>query len=485
MQASDQVYDVIIVGAGLSGIGMACHLKRDCPEKTYAILERRQDMGGTWDLFKYPGIRSDSDMSTMGYEFKPWTEPAYLADGPSIKAYIKETAQEHDVPSHIHYGLKAMKSEWSSEEKLWTVTTLNEATGETQQWKAKFTVGCTGYYNYDQGYRPDFAGEADFKGQIIHPQQWPEDLDYADKHVVIIGSGATAVTLVPAMADEAASVTMLQRSPTYVVSVPSVDPAHSFLSSFLSEERVYKMSRARNIFIQRALYWASKKFPNLVKGILLKLARKQLKDKVDMKHFTPHYNPWDQRLCAVPNGDLFKALRSDKAQIVTDHIDKFTENGILLKSGQELKADIIVTATGLKIQMLGGGQVFVDGKQVNPSELMAYKGVLVQDMPNAAVIFGYSNSSWTLKADLAQNYICRVLKYMDEKGYKMAVPIDDEGCITEHSVFGELSSGYIARAKDEIIKQGSKAPWKVDHNVYKDRDILLEQPVAEEHLKFS
>lgn len=480
-----KIHDVIIVGAGLSGIGMASHLAMQCPNKDYVILERRKAIGGTWDLFKYPGIRSDSDMSTMGYNFKPWTEPAYLADGGSIKAYIEETAKEYNVTDKIQYGVKAITSDWSSEEKLWTVTTINEDTQEQQTWTSRFIVGCTGYYNYDQGFRPEFPEEQSFEGQIIHPQHWPEDLDYSDKKVVVIGSGATAVTLIPAMADKTEHITMLQRSPTYVASVPSVDPAHNFLSKFLSAKTVYKFSRSRNIFIQRALYWASKRYPQAIKKLLLGMAKKQLKGKVDMAHFTPKYNPWDERLCAVPNGDLFTSLRSGKASVVTDHIEKFTPKGILLQSGKELEADIIVSATGLNIQMLGGGEIKVDGKALFTGDLMSYKGVMIEGVPNAAVIFGYSNSSWTLKSDLAQTYICRLMKFMDEHGHQQAVPIDEENCITEHSVFGELTSGYINRAIDRMIKQGSKYPWKVDHNVYKDRKILGEAPIDEPELKFS
>ncbi|MED5239999.1 MAG: NAD(P)/FAD-dependent oxidoreductase [Pseudomonadota bacterium] len=481
---SNNHFDVLIVGAGLSGIDAAVHLTRKCPNHTYAILERRERIGGTWDLFKYPGIRSDSDMSTLGYGFKPWNRAKVLADGASIREYVEEAANEHGVTRHIRFGKKVIKADWSSADKCWNVETTDEKTGKKDSYTANFLFSCTGYYNYDQGYRPDFPGEENFKGQIIHPQHWPEDLQYAGKKVVVIGSGATAVTLVPAMAAKGANVTMLQRSPTYVATVPEVDQISVGLRRFLPNTAVYRMARARNIGIQRLVFKLAQQRPKLVRRALLAAARRQLGDDFDMTHFRPSYNPWEERLCAVPNGDLFKSLREGKSQVVTDHIDHFTENGILLKSGKELEADIIITATGLNIQMLGGIQGTVDGKPVHPSETMVYKGSMLKDIPNMAMIFGYTNSSWTLKADLVCEYVCRVLNHMDKTGAQVVIPRDKEGCQSEENFLG-MQSGYIQRANNELPRQGSRAPWQVVQNYFYDLPRLRFGSVEDDVLEFS
>lgn len=462
--------DIVIVGAGLSGIGMACHLQQKNPNKTYCILERRADLGGTWDLFRYPGIRSDSDMCTFGYNFRPWTENDVLADGEQIKSYIEKTADEYDVRDKIRFGCKVTATKWSSKTQQWTIHFVDEKTGKPSAITARFVVACTGYYNYDKGYTPDFKGMDDFQGELIHPQFWPEDLDYTNKKVVVIGSGATAVTLVPAMADKTAKITMLQRSPSYIYSVPSKDVMAEKLRDKLSDLNVYRVARARNITMQRAVYEICRKYPKTMAKLMIKNVSKQV-GHVDIKHFTPSYNPWDQRICAVPDGDLFKVIKAGKADVVTDHIDCFTKTGIQLKSGKHLDADIIITATGLSLQMGGGSDFYIDEKPVNLNDKMTYKGVLVEDLPNASVIFGYTNGSWTLKADVAAEYVCRLLSYMDKKDYAVVQPhSDDEG--TNVTVFGEMTSGYVKRAQKVLPKQGKKLPWRVTHNYAIDMPML-------------
>lgn len=463
-----QNFDVLIIGAGLSGIGMACHMKRNCPQKSYAIIERRQAIGGTWDLFKYPGLRSDSDMYTFGYNFRPWKGSKVLADGASIKNYVEETAKEYDVPKNIHFGLKVLTSEWSTEKQQWTLTVEKEETGETLEYTANFVVSATGYYNYDEGYKPDYPGEEKYQGQMIHPQHWPEDLDYSGKKVVVIGSGATAVTIVPAMAGKAGHITMLQRSPTYMIPVPMIDPITQQMQRFLPDMLTYRITRTRNITALRVLYQASRRSPKVVRRFLLGVVRKQVGKSVDMKHFTPSYNPWDERLCAVSDGDLFTALKKGQASMETDHIDTFTKKGILLKSGKELEADIVISATGLNIQMMGGVDTFVDGKKIEVKDILIYKNVLASGLPNAGVIFGYTNLPWTLKADIAAEYICRVLNHMDKKGYTQMEPKDLEGCKTDETAMGALQSGYIMRAADKLPRQGSKAPWTLTQDYISD-----------------
>ncbi|MFO1391756.1 MAG: NAD(P)/FAD-dependent oxidoreductase [Agitococcus sp.] len=476
-------FDVLIVGAGLSGIGAACHLKRECPNKTFVILEGRDAIGGTWDLFRYPGIRSDSDMFTLGYNFKPWTNPKSIADGPSIRAYIHEAAREYDVNRHIRFGHKVLKASWSTPKATWTIEATNKA-GEPITIEANFVISCTGYYNYEAGYTPEFKGRERFKGQIIHPQFWPENLDYSNKKVVIIGSGATAVTLLPSMTDKAAHVTMLQRSPSYVISVPQEDIVSNKLRKFLPEKIVYHMARVRNVGLSFGLYRYSRAKPEVMRRFLLSQVRRQLGQDFDMSHFSPQYNPWDERLCAVPNGDLFKALRSGKGSVVTDHIDTFTEEGILLKSGKTLEADIIITATGLDIKLLGGVQLEKDGQPFDVTQKMIYKGAMLEDLPNSAMVFGYTNSSWTLKADIISEYVCNVLKHMDKTGKKYCVPINRDMNV-EKTPFLDMHSGYIQRAASKIPRQGSKSPWRVYQNYPLDLALSRVNKLNDGVIKFA
>lgn len=477
-------YDVLIIGAGLSGVGMACQLSRECPDKRVTILERRESLGGTWDLFRYPGIRSDSDMFTFGFGFRPWRSLKVLADGPSIRQYIGDTAREFGVDKKIQYGLKVQRADWSSARRHWTITALHEASGQVREVTARFVVMGTGYYNYDGGYLPDFPGIDQFKGTRIHPQFWPENLDYTGKRVVVIGSGATAVTLVPSMADKAAHVTMLQRSPSYVFSLPNYDKITEVLQKFLPEKWTHRITRLRNIKFYRWSYKAAQRWPKAMRKLLQGQVAKQLGADFDMKHFTPSYNPWDERLCAVPDGDLFKVLRSGKASVVTDRIDTFTPTGIRLASGKELPADIVVTATGLQLQTFGGMEVRVDGQVQRVEEKKMYKAVLLEDLPNMAAIVGYTNLSWTMKADLASAYVCRLIKHLDQKGLDVATPVDREHCTLDESIFGSLRSGYVQRGKQKIMRQGSKAPWVVAHNLELDRPMLLDEPIDDGVLQF-
>ena len=480
---SNNHFDVLIIGAGLSGVGAACHLSRQSPDRSFALIERRKRIGGTWDLFRYPGIRSDSDMYTLGYNFRPWTEPKVLADGPSIREYIADTAAEYNIDDKIYFERRMVDADFSTRDGQWTVRVENEGSGESEIFTCQFLLCCTGYYNYDAGYTPDFPGADQFKGRLVHPQQWPEDLDYSGKKVVVIGSGATAVTLVPAMAKDAEHVTMLQRSPTYIATVPERDELSVKLRRFLPEMVVYRMARARNIGLQRLVYRLSKQRPGLVRRALLAAARRQLGDDIDMKHFRPSYNPWDERLCAVPNGDLFKVLRRGEASIVTDHIDTFTENGIRLKSGEELDADIVITATGLDLQLLGGAELSVDGETREPRDVLVYKGVMLRDVPNMAMVFGYTNASWTLKADIAAEYVCRLLNYMSRKGLQQVTPKDHDGSDTDKT-FLDLQSGYVQRAAHRLPRQGDKAPWKVLSNYLYDLPRLRYGRLNDDALEF-
>lgn len=479
-----QHFDVLIVGAGLSGIGAACHLTRECPDKTFALIERREDIGGTWDLFRYPGIRSDSDMYTFGYNFRPWTEPKVLADGASIKSYVGETAREYGIDEHIRYGRRVTRAAWSGDAGVWTVTVRREDTGRTERYTCDFLLGCTGYYDYDAGYKPDFPGESEFQGPVIHPQHWPEDLDYAGKKVVVIGSGATAVTLVPAMADQAAHVTMLQRTPTFIASLPALDKLSMKLRTVLPEMAVYRLARGRNIVLQRTMYKAAQRWPRVMRRMLEKGVRRWLGSEY-VPHFSPDYNPWDQRLCVVPDGDLFKTVRDGRASVVTDRIETFTENGILLQSGDEIEADIIISATGLELQMLGGVEIEVDGEPVALNERLTYKGVLLEGVPNAAMIVGYINASWTLKADIASEYVCRLLNHMDKRGYAQVVAEDHEGCKTDATIMDALDAGYVRRAADRLPRQGSKGPWRLAHDYLRDRPVLRRGPIEDGCLHFS
>lgn len=471
--------DVLIIGAGLSGIGTACHIARDCPEKTIAILERRKTLGGTWDLFRYPGIRSDSDMASFGYEFKPWMSRKVLADGPSIRQYVIDTAKEFNLFDKIRFGLKTLRADWSSTEALWTVTACDESTGNQETFTCRFLVSCTGYFNHDTGYRPRFPGEDNFRGQIVHPQHWPESLDYQGKKVVIIGSGATAITLVPAMAGTAAHVTMLQRSPSYIFALPNTDLISEWLGKVLPQRWVYLLARKRNILIQRALYLACRRWPQTMRRFLLDQTRRRIGPNVDMRHFTPSYMPWDERLCAAPDGDLFTCLRQGSASVETDHIHEFTEHGIRLQSGKLLEADLIVTATGLNIQMLGGMELSVDGESRPLQEHMVYKGLLIENLPNLAWVFGYTNAPWTLKSDLAGRYLCRLFKHMDSHGQTVATPVSTPGSALDSSIVDALQSGYVQRAKDLLPRQGLGHPWQVTMHYGKDKRTLLEEPVTD------
>jgi monooxygenase len=477
--------DVLIVGAGVSGVGAACHLTRNCPGKSYLILERRQRMGGTWDLFRYPGVRSDSDMFTFGYNFRPWNATKVLADGTSIREYVEETAAEYGVDEHIRFGMRVLKGSWSTETGRWTVEVRDEATKRRKKFTANFLIACSGYYNYDQAYRPDFPGEDDFAGTVVHPQFWPEDLDYKGKRVVIIGSGATAITLLPAMAPDTAHITMLQRSPSYILTLPAEDKISQQLRRVLPDSTVFRMARRRNIMLQRGLYQLSRSRPDMVRRMMIKLAERQLKGKADIANFTPRYMPWDQRLCVVPNGDLFRAIRSGKADIVTDRIERFTSTGIKLESGAELEADIIITATGLEVQMLGGAEVEVDGEPLDLSSRVTYKGVMLEQVPNAVLVFGYTNASWTLKADLASEYACRLLNHMDRHGYRQVVATASEDDRGEGSVLDALNSGYVLRAEGKLPRQGTHGPWLVRQDYLRDVPILRFGSIDDGLLRFS
>ncbi|TXH04078.1 MAG: NAD(P)/FAD-dependent oxidoreductase [Nevskiaceae bacterium] len=480
----DQIFDVLIIGAGISGIGTACHLARECPDKKVGIIERRERIGGTWDLFRYPGIRSDTDMISFCYKFRLWDQLKVMADGPALRQYINDTAREFGVDKKVQFGLKTTAMDWSSQDQCWTVSTTQESTGEVKTFRAKFLVCATGYYNYDQGYLPTFPGQDLFKGLRIHPQHWPENLDYSGKRVVVIGSGATAVTVVPAMTDKAAHVTMLQRSPSYIFSLPNHDKVTAVLQKILPKDWAYRLARKRNILVQRAIYLASRRWPEKVRAWLLNSVRKQLGPNADMSHFTPRYMPWDERLCASPDGDLFAAIRAGKASVVTDHIETFNETGIRLKSGKQLDADIIVTATGLQIQLLGGAELLVDHQPRPISRSMTYKGVLIQDVPNLAWIFGYTNAPWTLKADLSSGYICRLLKEMDARGMRVVTPRAPAGEMETDNILGSLGSGYVQRGQALLPRQGRGLPWRVLHHYGKDIQMMANEPVDDGSLEF-
>jgi cation diffusion facilitator CzcD-associated flavoprotein CzcO len=476
--------DVLIIGAGLSGIGAACHLLKHCPNKRFAILEARQALGGTWDLFRYPGIRSDSDMFTLGYNFKPWSNPQAIADGPSIRRYIEETARENGIDDKIRYRHRVLKADWCSETARWSLQVQRFDEAEPFMLSCRHLLMCTGYYRYDAGYTPDFLGREQFKGELIHPQLWPRDFDYAGKRVLVIGSGATAVTLVPALTDKARHVTMLQRSPTYVVSLPQQDPLANFLRCFLPQTLVYRLARTRNVAFQLGFYKLSRAFPNLLRKVLLGLAKRQLGQNFDMRHFSPRYKPWDERLCVVPDGDLFEVLRQGKASIVTDQIDSFTETGIRLTSGQTLEADVIITATGLDLLLFGGMQLAVDGKPFDAAKSMGYRGIMLRDLPNAAVVLGYTNASWTLKADLSSEYFCRLINHMDAIGMRQCTPRNTKGEVKEVP-FLNLDSGYIQRVAHTLPSQGDRAPWKLYQNYLLDLALLRYGKVEDGYLEFT
>ncbi len=501
-------FDVLIIGAGLSGIGAAARLRMGCPDKTFAILEGREASGGTWDLFRYPGVRSDSDMYTLGYRFRPWTDPKAIADGPAILKYIRDTAAEYDLEKEIRYSHRVSRAEWSSDDARWTIEAETRPLGseparcesdrsperrggaekeenkrESVRLTCNFLYLCTGYYDYEAGYTPEWPGFDNYKGIIIHPQKWPQNLGYAGKRVVVIGSGATAVTLVPAMAETAEHVTMLQRSPTYVVSRPSVDKIANTLRSVLPDKAAYTISRWKNVLLGIFFYTLSRKRPSAMKRLLAKGVKKELGDEAANKHFSPSYNPWDQRICLVPDADLFKAIRDGRASIVTDEIDSFSQTGIHLKSGEKLEADIIVTATGLVLKIMSGLTLVVDGETVDLSKKFAYKGMMYNDVPNLAQAFGYTNASWTLKCDLTSEYVCRLLKYMDAKGWKQCSPQIGDDSIKPEPVL-DFNSGYVLRALDSLPSQGSKPPWRLYQNYVRDLSMLRYGRVDDGTMKF-
>ncbi len=484
---TQKYFDVIIVGAGLSGVGAAYHLQQRCPNKTFTILEARNTIGGTWDLFRYPGIRSDSDMHTLGYSFKPWREAKSIADGPSILRYINETAEENNIDERIVYNSKVISANWSSSKRQWTLSVFDSDQQEAVEYCCNFLQLSSGYYNYDAGYTPNYSGLEDFKGSFIHPQKWPNDLNYENKKMIVIGSGATAMTLVPSLVKKACHVTMLQRSPTYVVSRPDCDVIANFLRKILPEKLAYKITRWKNISFQQYVYRRSRENPEKAKQMILKKIRQELGEAYDVKKdFTPDYNPWDQRLCLVPNADLFESIRSGKADIVTNKIKRFVEKGIELQDGEVLEADIIVSATGLDMVVLGGADFFIDGKRVDFSKTVTYKGMMFSGVPNLMSTFGYINASWTLRADLNSQYLCRLLQYMKENNFLVCVPQlnDEEKQMGLRQWIDNFSPGYFQRVMDVLPKQGSHEPWLNTQNYSADKKLLLKNRIDDGVVKF-
>jgi cation diffusion facilitator CzcD-associated flavoprotein CzcO len=477
--------DVLVVGAGVSGIGAGVHLQRDCPNKSFAILETRDCLGGTWDLFRYPGIRSDSDMYTFGYSFKPWTDLRFIADGASILDYVREAAREHGVDRHIRYRHRARKASWSSTDARWTIEVEREPGEEPVQFTCNFLYMCAGYYDYSAGYTPDFAGVELFTGRIVHPQQWTDEIAFESKRVVVIGSGATAVTLIPELAERAAHVTMLQRSPTYMLSWPSKDRVARALRRVLPLRIASAISRWQYLLIITVFFQLSRRWPAMMKRWLIGRVRRELGPDYDVEaHFTPSYKPWDQRVCLVPDGNLFRTIRAGTTSVVTDRISHFTEKGIALESGDELEADLIVTATGLKLRMIGGMEIDVDGVRTEIAKSLQYKGFMFSGIPNLASCFGYTNASWTLKADLVSAYLCRLLRHMDAKGVRQCTPrLDDNEAATEP--FVDFSSGYITRAADKFARQGSRWPWKLQQNYALDIALLRFGRIDDGTMQFS
>ncbi len=465
-------FDVLVIGAGISGIGAAYRLQTECPHKSFAILEGRDSLGGTWDLFRYPGIRSDSDMFTLGYPFRPWSGAKSIADGPSILNYLRETAEAYGIDRHIRFNQHVISAAWSSETAEWTVEAQvgqpDDGAPRSVSYTCNFLYTCCGYYSYKGGFLPDFDGIDDFTGQIVHPQKWPEDLDYTDKRIVVIGSGATAVTLVPAISEDAAHVTMLQRSPTYITALPSTDAVADRIRALLPEGIAHRIVRWKNVLLTLLFFQMSRRAPKMMRKVITDAAAKALPPNISVDpHFVPNYDPWDQRMCLVPDGDFFKALRSGKADVVTAHIVRFTPNGILLESGTELKADIVVTATGLTLVAVGEIRITVDGERVDPSDAYTYRGYMLSGIPNFALCVGYTNASWTLRADLTSRSVCKLLRHMDANGYVKAVPTVDESRIEARPLLG-LTSGYIERAVGVLPKQGSRDPWNLRQNYVLD-----------------
>lgn len=479
---STEVLDVLIVGAGLSGIGAAAEIRRQFPGKTIVILESRDRLGGTWDLFRYPGIRSDSDMYTLGFKAKPWRKAKSIVDGPSILNYLQEMANESGVGPAIQYGKQVESADWSSTRCEWTVT-VRDREGNTHALRTRFMHLCTGYYSYTEAYRPNFEGEADFRGQIIHPQFWPENLDYTDRRIVVIGSGATAITLVPALAEKAAHVTQLQRTPSYVVNQPGEDPWARVLSKILPAAVVYPIVRWKHILLTSFFYRLARKYPRWFGQRLVELAAADLPKGYDVaRHFKPDYNPWDQRVCAAPDGDLFQAISKGRVSIVTDTIERFVAEGIRLRSGETLPADIIVTATGLKVLPLGAIRLSLDGKPVNLADSMVYRGAMLSGIPNLVLTFGYTNASWTLRADLIAAYVCRLLGHLDRHGYQYAVPVRDSS--VGEMPFIDFNSGYVLRALEGLPKQGDRFPWRVHQTYLRDLGVTRYSRLTDPALKF-
>ena len=483
MTESLEYVDVLIVGAGLSGIGAACHIQRESSDRSYAIVEARPVSGGTWDLFRYPNVRSDSDMYTLGYEFEPWLDKKSIADGDSILRYIRETARKYGVEDKIRYNTKVVSASWHSAEAKWTVV-LEGAAGVQSKVQCNFLWANTGYYRYDEGFRPHFEGEETFTGEIIHPQFWPEDLETQGKRVVVIGSGATAMTLVPALAKTSGHVTMLQRSPTYVAARPDVDAFANFLQSKLSTKAAFRLIRWKNVLASTLTYQLSRRRPEVIKKALRQGAIDALPEGFDVDtHFSPAYNPWDQRLCLVPNGDLFEAISNGSVDVVTDHIERFIPAGIVTTSGQTIEADLIVTATGLSVQLLGGMELYLDGHPLDVSSTVAYKGIMLTGVPNLAMTFGYTNASWTLKADLTARYICRLLNEMKRQKKRTCIP-EFPGDGTSDAPYIELASGYISRVAHQLPKQGKKMPWRLYQNYFLDTALFRMRRVND-HMRFS
>jgi monooxygenase len=476
-------FDVLIVGAGISGISAAYHLQTRCPTKTYAILEGRENLGGTWDLFRYPGIRSDSDMYTLGYSFRPWTNAKAIADGSSILAYVRETAEAYGIDRKIRYRHRVVRARWSSKDATWTVEAVDA--GKPVRLTCSFLFMCAGYYDYEEGYTPELAGRELFRGRVVHPQKWTSDIEYEGKRVVVIGSGATAVTLVPELAKRAAHVTMLQRSPSYIVSIPERDAIANWMRTKLPADWAYSITRWKNVLLAMAFFSYCRRFPASAKRMIVGQVHKMSKGKVDVTtHFTPSYRPWDQRVCLVPDGDLFRAIHGGGVTVETGHIDRFTETGIRLRSGKEIEADLVVTATGLRLKFLGGLELEVDGKRIEPHKTMAYKGMMCSDVPNMALAIGYTNASWTLKCDLTSEYVCRLLNYMDERGYAYCCPRRNDPDLKEGPLI-DFSSGYVQRSIDTFPRQGSFAPWRVYQNYALDRMMLKHGRLDDPGMEFS
>ena len=476
--------DVVVVGAGISGIGAAYNLQERCPQKTFTILEGRSNIGGTWDLFKYPGVRSDSDMHTMGFKFKPWNSPKTIADGPAILSYLDETVEENDLRKKIQFNKKVIGASWSSSEALWTLEVEDQSSKTVEKTTCNILYLCGGYYNYDEGYTPEFKGVEQFKGKVIHPQKWPEDLDYSDKKVVVIGSGATAVTIVPSMAEKVKHITMLQRSPTYYFAAPDEDAIGNFIKRFTTDRLGYFLVRWKNILMGRFMLSRMRKNPEKIKTMLIDQVRDHLGEDYDVdKHFTPRYMPWDQRLCFVPNGDMFNAINSGKASVVTDTIDTFTEEGIKLDSGEVLEADIIITATGLNMQLLNGIDIKIDNETLDISQKLQYKTMMFSDVPNLIATFGYTTASWTLGADLISEYACKLINLLDKKECNYFCPEFGDD-VTSENDYLDLSSGYIERVKHKLPKQGSRDPWINSQDYLKDITQIRFKSLEDEDLKF-